>query len=132
MPVTWSTNPTQPFAVLTITDPYTFDDWRRAAVALLDVPQYQMRRAILVDRRHATALTTAVVDSMVAFLDTHRDRVATRTAVVVSDDTSYGMGRMIEPKNETRHPEMSIRTFRDMDRAIAWLSGAGAGEKEPL
>jgi hypothetical protein len=125
MPITWTADPEQPFVFVWISDPYTFDEWRTALVALSATPAYQTHRTILADRRQAAAPTQAFANDMVEFLRGHPETIARHAAVVVGDDTSYGMSRMIELKTEVQHPELKMRTFRDMNRAIAWLSGEG-------
>lgn len=127
MPITWTADPAQPYVFISVADPYTFDDWRTTLVELSVTPAYQAHRAILADRRQAAPHTTAFVNDMIEFLKGHPEMIARPAAIVVSDEASYGMSRMIELKTEHQHPDLSMRTFRDMDTAIAWLSGGSAG-----
>jgi hypothetical protein len=47
-------------------------------------------------------------------------RSGSRVAIVVDSDSAYGMGRMVELRNEgTRQP--AFRVFRDLAAAEAWL-----------
>jgi hypothetical protein len=122
MPIAWTPDLSGRFSVLTITDPYTFDDWRAAHLEMIESPMYQTHRAVLVDRTHAAPATTAFVNAITEFFESHRAHVARRAAVVVSDDTAYGMARMTQMKADERSPHMKIRVFRAMDEALTWLS----------
>jgi ornithine carbamoyltransferase len=52
--------------------------------------------------------------------DTADRRAAARAAIVVSSDTAFGMGRMVEMRSEERaNPRFQI--FRDMIAACEWL-----------
>lgn len=105
---------------LTITDPYTFEDWQTALKPFLT------RRAplrILVDRRHATAPTRDIVDRMVNFLGSSAEQVkGWRVAVAAGSDAAYGVARMLELTAEARAVPLSIQTFRSIDEAKRWLT----------
>ncbi len=122
MPVTVSADPDGRFAVLRIGDPYTLDEWRAGVLSALDTPVYRQRRTLLVDRRGSEAPSTAFVESMALFLADHVDATTgERVAIVVSDDASFGMGRMTELRTELTNPGSKRRTFRDYDAAVSWL-----------
>jgi hypothetical protein len=124
MPVTASVDPSDRFAVLTLRDPYTFEEWTVGVLAALDTPVYRLKRTLLVDRRGTAPPTTAFVESMAHLLATLRPQLAgERVAIVVSDEVSFGMGRMTELRTELRNPDSTRRTFRGYDEAVAWLTG---------
>jgi hypothetical protein len=124
MPIGLSTEPLGRFVVLTITDPYTIDEWRLAVIALLEVRVYRERRAVLVDRRHCEPPSSAFVGEMTAFMAGHKRQLSgTMAAVVVSDDGAFGMSRMTEIKSSVENPDIAICTFRRYEEAEAWLTG---------
>jgi hypothetical protein len=122
MPVTWRVDASEPFAVVTLTDPYTFDEWRTAILPLLEDPLFQTYRAVLVDRRHAAPATTEFVNGVIDFMAGHPGQIAERTALVVRNDTSFGMSRMTQLISDSRNPAVKIGVFRSWDEAVAWLS----------
>jgi hypothetical protein len=83
----------------------------------------ETHHAVLIDRRGAEPLTTEVVNQMVAFLAKHqRELSGGRVAVVVSDETSFGMTRMVQLRSTIDVPDGNIRPFRTYDEAVDWLS----------
>lgn len=124
MPVVTKVPPNSRFAIVSITDPYTVEEWRAAAIALLASDFCRDHGRVLVDRRRATAPTTAFVETMAHFLAAHRPALSgKRAAVVVADEAAFGMSRMTELMAQPGTPEVFIRTFRDYDAAVHWLSG---------
>jgi hypothetical protein len=121
VPITWRIDPSARFAAVSVSDPYTFQEWRTAILELFDAPGFQPHRSVLVDRRAATPATAAFVNQMTEFFEEHRDRLAKRAAIVVGDDTAFGMARMTEIKAELHNIQALIRTFRSYDDAINWL-----------
>jgi hypothetical protein len=125
MPVAFTHDPAGRFAVLSVTDPYTIDDWKAAVMALLRDPVYIRRRAVLVDRRQCEAPTAAFVAQMTAFAQSHAAAVTGMyVAAVVRDDAGFGMGRMTELNN----PGMRIRVFRGYPDAEEWLASHAHGD----
>jgi len=122
MPVTWRVDSAEPFAVVSLADPYTFEEWCTAIRPLLNDTLFQTYRAVLVDRRHAAPATTEFVNAVSDFMTAHRGQIADRTALLVADDTSFGMSRMTQLIADSRNPELKIRVFRSRDQAVAWLS----------
>jgi hypothetical protein len=112
-------------AVLTVEDPYTFDEWVAAATRLLSLgPGLRL----LVDRSRSSAPSREVVDRMVSFFERHADRMKQwRAAIVTSSDVGYGVARMLELSTEARNLEMQIRAFRDMHAAERWLMTGEGG-----
>ena len=121
MPVASAVHSTERFLVLTITDPYTIEDWRAAILATFDNPVFQQRRALLVDRRDAPPASADFVGLMLQFFAEHRDRISIHTAIVAADDGGFGMARMTALRAEFESPGMNIRAFREYDAAVAWL-----------
>ena len=122
MPVTPSTDPAGRFAIVTVTDPYTFEEWRTGVLTAAEEVTYRDLRRILIDRRRAAPPTTAFVDLMIRFASEHAADVgSTRAAVVVADSAGFGMARMAELKASGSIPEASIMVFREYDAAIDWL-----------
>ncbi len=48
-------------------------------------------------------------------------RAGGKTAIVVSDDVSFGMGRMLEVFMELQNIPFQLRVFRDFSSASEWL-----------
>jgi hypothetical protein len=128
MPVTSKIDSARRFAVLTIADPYTLDEWRTTLLGVFADHVFRQSRALLVDRRGAAALTTATVNAMMQFFLSHRNELAIRAAIVARDAAGYGMGRMTEMKSEFDLPQTTIRTFRDYQEAVRWLTSEITGE----
>jgi len=125
MPITWTLEPAGRYMQFAITDPYTIEEWRTAAAALVSSSFCRQYGKVLVDRRSASAPTTAFVETMTHFMATHRSELSgKRAAVLVADDAGFGMSRMTELVAELEVPEVFIRTFRDYETAVQWLIGA--------
>jgi hypothetical protein len=122
MPITWSFEP-EGFVRFSVTDPYTMDEWREAASAILSAPLSGAPQSVLVDRRAAEPLTTQAVEEMLHFAYQHQqDLAGRRVSILVSDDANFGMGRMTQLRANIAVPAMAIRTFRKYEDAINWLS----------
>jgi hypothetical protein len=123
MPVTWACDSSDRFARLSVTDPYSFEEWRDAVLAILSAPVSETHHAVLIDRRGAEPLSTDVVNQMLEFLAKHQSLLTGgRVAVVVSDETSFGMTRMVQLRSTIDVPDGTIRPFRRYDEAVDWLS----------
>jgi hypothetical protein len=123
MPITWTFEPAQRLALLSVVDPYTIEEWRAAVLAILDAPVSREHVAILIDRRDAEPPTTKFVAEMTRFFAEHRGALSgARVAIVVSDDAAFGMGRMTELKSQLDIPDTTIRVFRSYDEAVSWLT----------
>ncbi len=123
MPITTATDTGGQFAVVTLTDPHTIDEWRHAMLGLWTSPGFRETRAVLVDRRLSAPPTTAFVDAMIDFFALHREKLAgTRSAILVGNDAGFGMGRMTELKASRENPNATIRPFRLYDDAVLWLT----------
>jgi hypothetical protein len=129
MPVSWSVEAEGRFVVLLPTDPATIEEWRTAMLEVLAAPIARPHLAMLVDRRHAQAITKDFVVQMTGFFSQHQKAlVGSRRAIVVNDDAGFGMGRMTELLAALPNPDSTIRVVRAYDAAAAWLTtpdGAG-------
>jgi hypothetical protein len=128
MPVNWTLDRSGRFAVLAITDPHTFDEWRSNVLAMLAATSAVPRMSVLVDRRQSTPPSAEDVKQMVEFFEQNRPALSGRSAaIVVADDAGFGVARMVELRSRLELPDGLIRVFRYYDDAVAWLtSGAGA------
>ena len=123
MSVTWSIEPEGRFVVLLPADPSTFEEWRTAMLEILASPIARPHLAMIVDRRKAETVTTEFVVQMIGFFSKHQAAFSgSRTAVVVSDDSGFGMGRMTELKSALDNPGSTIRVFRSYDEGVRWLT----------
>ena len=81
MPVSGSVEPGGRFVVPLPTDPATIEEWRTAMLEVLAAPIARPHLAMLVDRRHAQAITKDFVVQMTGFSLRHHSpiRVLERT-----------------------------------------------------
>lgn len=124
MPLHWTVHPSTAFAVLSVTDPHTFEEWRKTVLAMMAATNaVNPRMSLLVDRRHATPPSSEEVRQMVQFFESNRWILSGRSAaVVVADDAGFGMARMIELRSRLELPDGIIRVFRSYDDAVVWLT----------
>jgi hypothetical protein len=123
MPISSSVDPSGRFTLVSVTDPYSIEEWCAAMLVVWNSASFRQHRSLLIDRRRAEPLSVAFVDTMTRFLAEHHSKIAgTRTAIVVRDDTGFGMGRMTELRASVDNPDATIRPFRDYDDAVRWLT----------
>ena len=123
MPVTWSVEPGGRFVVLLPADPSSFEEWRTAMLEILASPMARPHLTMLVDRREAETVTTDFVVQMAGFFSQRQAALSgSRTAIVVKDDSGFGMGRMTELKSALENPDSTIRVFRSYDEGVRWLT----------
>lgn len=123
MPITSAVDSRGRFTVVSVVDPYTIEDWCAAMLLVWDSAAFREQRALLIDRRRAEPLSVAFVDTMTRFLTEHHAKISgTRTAIVVRDDSGFGMGRMTELRASIENPDAVIRPFRVYDDAVRWLT----------
>jgi hypothetical protein len=119
MPVTVSESQ-QPHVTITITDPYTFEEWQ---AAILPFATRSEPVRLLIDRRQATAPSRPIVERMINCLSAHAQAAKDwRVAVVTPTDAGYGVARMIELTVEARRLPPRIAPFRSYEAACLWLS----------
>ena len=127
MAVTWSIHPSQQRVILTVTDPYTLEEWGAAVTGALDHPGFAPGFAFLVDRRGCSAPTGSFVQQQLDFLARQeRLRVPHRVALVVrpEDAAAYGMARMLETLAGLQATAIQHGIFRSVDEAERWLDAA--------
>jgi hypothetical protein len=123
MPLHWTVHPSAAFAVLSVTDPHTIEEWRTTVMAMMAATSaMNPRMSVLVDRRQARPPSSDEVTQMVQFFEANRSTLSGRSAaVVVADDAGFGMARMIELRSRLELPDGIIRVFRRYADAIVWL-----------
>ena len=123
MPVSWTIEPEGRFVVLLPANPSTIEQWRAAMLAVLAAPISRPRLTMLVDRRGTETVTAEFVTQMTGFFAEHQRALSgSRTAILVSEDAAFGMGRMTELKSELDNSDAAIRVFRNHDEAVRWLT----------
>jgi hypothetical protein len=122
MPLSWEVGPKERFVVLTITDPYMFEEWKVAIFSLHESGVFQEHRAVLVDRRAAAPPTTAFAAAVIDFMAVHPEALARRTAILVSDQASFGMARMLALRAELAAPDAKLMAFYGYPPAVSWLT----------
>src|SRR5262245_10591682 len=122
MPICWSIQPALQCTVVTVSDPYTFQQWEAALADMVAGRACEPWRTFLVDRRNATPPSSEFVRMMVAALTGHVSAIGdTRVAVVVDSDAGFGMGRMAQLTAEANNSAISMRVFRCYETAQRWL-----------
>ncbi len=103
----------------------TFAQWAGTMDEIFIDPNFHPGFGVLLDRRAVILpAETDYVKRMVGFIDKRRDIAGPgRWAILVSDPGSFGMGRMA---GQLSSCEYSIRVFRELAEASAWLAGHGA------
>ena len=123
MAIDWSFDTAGGFALMSISDPYTMDEWRTAMTAILQAPIPRSHVAILVDRRDTRPLSTETVEEMTIFFAEYQVELAGgRAAVLVTDDASLEMGRMAQLRSRLEIPNTTVRAFRSYEQAVRWLT----------
>jgi hypothetical protein len=116
MPVTWVVSPDRSRAELTLTDPYTFTEWEKAMLGVLETSASRQDLRIVIDRRTATPPTNIFVSCVVNFFRAHEPRLGgIRAAALVNR-------RVPEFLPGLRVGRFHIRTFDDAAAAEEWLS----------
>ena len=124
MPVNWAIDSPQRRVVLTISDPYTLDQWRAAVRAVVEDRDFTPGFGFLVDRRTCAAPSGEFVQRQIDFLATVEDlRVPHRVALVVHPDdaAAYGMARMLEIRASLGDMSIEHRIFKSIEAANGWL-----------
>jgi hypothetical protein len=122
MPLNWTLDPSGKFAVLSISDPHTFDQWQSTVLTIVTATKASPRMSILVDRRQASPPTAEDVKQMIHFFEGNRSALSGRSAaIVVADDAGFGVARMLELRSRLELPDGTIRVFRHYDDAVTWL-----------
>ena len=125
MPVDWAIDSPQRRVVLTISDPYTLDQWRTAVREVVEDPRFTPGFGFLVDRRSCSAPSGEFVQRQIDFLATLEGlRVPHRVALLVQPDdaAAYGMARMLEIRASIGAMSIEHRIFKSIEDAQNWLS----------
>jgi hypothetical protein len=121
MPITWNIESDGRFVRMSIADPYTIDEWRDTVTTILESPAVHSPLRLLVDRRDTQSLTKTTVEEFNRFFAEHQQGLAgVRAAVLLSRGVYFEMARML--RTVVRIPNTSVRTFRDYDEAVEWLT----------
>jgi hypothetical protein len=133
MPVSWAHDLAGQRTIVTLTDPYSFQEWEETVAAMIAARACEPRGHFLVDRRQSAPPTTEFVRRM---SETFVEHVVTigraRVAVVVDSEAGFGMARMSQLLAEAQTPAVTIRAFRSYTEAERWLgTGAASASVEP-
>lgn len=130
MPITWRVEPCGRFVLFRVVDPYTIDEWRDAMTAILDSLDVGSPLTLLVDRRGTQPLTQTTVDEFSRYFNEHRERIrGGRCAIILSHGVDFELAGML--RTVVRIPDASVRTFRDYDEAVVWLTrGSDSGARQ--
>jgi hypothetical protein len=128
MPITWSYDAPRNVVILRLESSYTFDEWRAKMNAILAaVPPDYLPIRFLVDQRLAATPSVGVATSMVDYFTEQAARWhGSRAAIIVSDDSGYGMARLVAIRTELADIRFYLEVFRELEDALRWL-GIGEG-----
>ena len=121
MNITYSINKILHIVYLKYTGNPDFDEWANTMCAVFRDPNFETGYHFIMDRRQVkTAPTREYVERIVDFARLHSFELGNcRTALIVSDIASYGMGRMSQGIMVDTD---SIKIFNDIEEAKQWLS----------
>jgi len=122
MPITWAFDSTQRFALLSVTDPYTLEEWRAAVLAIFEAPVSREHVALLIDRRDTEPPTAEFVIEMNRFFAEHRNTLSTARVAIIVRDNGAGMARVTQLLSQLETPDATIRGFHSYDEAVRWLT----------
>ena len=72
---------------------------------------------------HPSGITQSEMEQIIIVAKSYAHlRKNGRTALVVNRDLSFGLSRMYETLSEVKEHPIHHRVFRDMDKALAWLT----------
>ena len=120
-PLSYAISPTGQWVHVIYHEQPSFTQWSQTMAQILADPAYQLQTGVLLDRRTVLRpADTEYIKQMVNFID-RRQAVGwpSHWAILVGDPGSYGMGRMAEQLSDHSG---SIRAFRELAEAIAWLT----------
>jgi len=70
-----------------------------------------------------SSIESGEIEKIVHLSVTHGEtRVGGKTAVVATEDLTFGLSRVYERLKETAHLPFETRVFRSLENAYAWLS----------
>ena len=122
MPISVYPGRGEQFTTLAVVDPYTYEEWASAFAHAIESPAFQQSRAVIVDRLNASPISNEFLERMLLFGRAHAQELSgSRIAIVVADETSFGVARMAQLRSEFEFPTLLIRPFRTIDAANDWL-----------
>src|SRR5689334_1925298 len=120
MPLDWTVHPSGKFAVVSVSDPHTFEQWRSTVLTMMAATKASPKMSVLVDRRQASPPPSDDVKQMIQFFEGNRLALSGRSAaIVVADDAGFGVARMLELRSRLDLPDGIIRVFRNYDDAVS-------------
>ena len=123
MPISRCLHASRKAVVVTLSAPYSADDLRAALSAVFASPEFHECPRLLIDRTGVLAPASASVDVPVAAVRSSSDTLAqSRTAILVSDTTSFGTIRMSAARLQMRYGSPPLSVFRDEGEALNWLA----------
>ena len=124
MPITWTVDAGKRLAHVTVTAPYTRDQGRAAATAIVAEPAFAPTFGFVVDTLGRTG--PEFVRDMVYFFATHKDKFrASRVAIVLGlGSVGWSKSKMAETLAESENLPLTIRVFRTYKQAERWLSSS--------
>ena len=122
MPMTYEIDPEARLVRLLGTGLITDEEMVRCISTLRADPRLEPDMNTLSDMREIeVGFTSTGVARMLDVMEKTADRRrSARSAIVVSTDLAFGMGRMVELQSDER-VDPTFRIFRDMDAALEWL-----------
>jgi len=120
MNVTYSIDKASRIVYVNYTGNPDFDEWANTMLALFHDANFETGFSFILDRHLVTiAPTTEYIEKVAAFVRNHPIELGkSRTAIVVSEKSSFGMVRMSQGLlNDTEH----IKVFTDIEKAKQWL-----------
>jgi hypothetical protein len=120
MNITYSIDKNLHIVTLNYTGHPDFDEWANTMLAVFRDPGFESGFSFILDRRLVTTIpTTDYIKRIAAFSNDHPIELGKcRTAVVVNEMASYGMGRMSQAFLDNSE---NTQIFKDMDEAKRWL-----------
>jgi hypothetical protein len=126
MPFTWNVNAAKGQVHVTLTAPYTRDQGRAAAAAVVSDPAFSRTFGFIVDA--IGPVGPEFVRDVRYFFATHREKFLGQRVAIVLGLGSAGVSRhRIAESGETADAAMAIRMFRTYKEAERWLSTGGDG-----
>jgi hypothetical protein len=105
----------------------TYREWSQMMHVVFSDAKFRSGFNFLFDKRGAgEAATGEYAEAVAAFYRRHMDKLG-RCAIVVQGLLAFGMSRMTEAYCTGDR----VRTFSDVDEAMAWLRAAGAPHDVP-
>ena len=112
--------------VITGTGLISKDEFITAYDEAISLPEFSAGDPLLFDLKDATLQDLSFQDcsDIAKHEDIRRqERGAGRCALVVSDNSDFGVSRIIQAFRDYQFEEAQVSVFKDMDTAVYWLNG---------